>query len=374
MLSAGFSGDSLRDDLLKSIRDGSLRPGTRISSFRTMADQYKVSLNTVQRVIAELVDARVLEAAHGRGTFVANTKSQVKTTEFGVGIFARASGDFFGDMIDMMRNALAEQNIKPIIYDAGQERFELVCASQLKEMIQAKPKALIVDGAFGTSATGGANKAYLYNAIKRHADEISDLIVINRWDHPDRPRGNYLLFDYFDAGVQIGRYLLAMGHRSIVLNTYGVPPRKGTSEEDICRGIHSVIDTAPGMKVEYFQVPEPGEVNFDDARFQRLFKTPDHPTAVVNMADYLAEPWFERLAKIGLKVPDDVSLTGFFNTPWVKKLPVPLTSVQLNIEKLVLNTINLIQRHRNTEKPGQETIDVGASLVVRQSTAQATPV
>jgi len=121
-------------------------------------------------------------------------------------------------------------------------------------------------------------------------------------------------------------------------------------------------------------VPEDKVVAFDEEKFQRLFKAPDHPTVVVNMADYLAEPWFQRLSKIGLSVPDDVSLTGFFNTSWVNRLPVPLTSVQLNIEKLVLNTISLIQRHRNTEKANEEQITVGASLVVRQSTAQAVSV
>src|SRR5262249_61596587 len=105
--------------------------------------------------------------------------------------------------------------------------------------------------------------------------------------------------------------------------------------------------------------------------FLNLFKSADRPTAVVCMADYLAEPWFTRLGALGLKVPDDVSLIGFFNTPWTERLPVALTSVQLNIEKLVLSTINHILRHKDNEKPPHEEVLVGASLVVRKSSSGA---
>ena len=91
MLSAGFSGDALREDLVKSIKNGTLRPGTRISSFRSLAERYNVSLNTVQRVIGELVEARVLEAAHGRGTFVSTAKELCSTNTGSVAVFARAS-------------------------------------------------------------------------------------------------------------------------------------------------------------------------------------------------------------------------------------------------------------------------------------------
>lgn len=371
LLTAGFSGDALREDLIKMINTGTLRPGTRISSFRTLANQYNVSLNTVQRVIGELVDAKVLEAAHGRGTFVATAKELLSKSSASVGVFARASGDFFSNIIDLLRDGLVQQGMTPVIYDAHSEKFDLVCSQRLQSMIDGGPNSLVVDGSLGTSPSIG--KPYLYLAMKRHAEKVRDLIVINRWDSPERLPATYILFDYFDAGVQIARYLYALGHRSIVLNTYGVPPRAGTSEDDVCNGIHSFFEAQDDtVRIEYFQVPEPNQVDFDEQRFHRLFKAPDHPTAIVAMADYLTEPWFQRLTALGLKVPEDVSLTGFFNTPWVDKLPVPLTSVQLNIEKLVLTTINHILRHKDQPKPPHEEVLVGASLVVRKSTGART--
>jgi GntR family transcriptional regulator, arabinose operon transcriptional repressor len=370
MLSAGFSGDALREDLLKQIQTGRLRPGTRISSFRALAGQYNISLNTVQRVIGDLVDAKVLEAAHGRGTFVATAKELCAKTDAAVGIFARATGHFYGDMIDTLRNAFVQQGISPVIFDAHQERLELVCATRLKELIQGNPLTLIVDGSLGSSPVTG--KPYLHQALMRYADQIKDLIVINRWDHPERPIGSYLLFDYFDAGVQIARYLYGMGHRRIVINTYGLPPLAGTSEDDIVRGIHSYLDQYKGLiQIENFQVPM-ARAPFDEDRFLKLFTSGDRPTAIVTMADYLAEEWFTRLAPLNIKVPNDVSIVGFYNTPWVEKLPVRLTSMQMNIEKLVLHTINHVMRNRNNDgEVEHENLSVGASLVVRGSSGPA---
>jgi len=181
-----------------------------------------------------------------------------------------------------------------------------------------------------------------------------------------------VLFDYFDAGVQIARYLHGLGHRHIVINSYGLPPRPGTSEDDVCRGIHSYLDAqSPPVRIEYFQVPEKNVIEFDEERFQRLFKSPDRPTAIVAMADYLTEPWFARLSAMRLRVPTDVSIIGFFDTSWTQRLPVPLTSVQLNIEKLVLSTLNHILRYKDEAKPPHENVLVGASLVVRKSTSTA---
>ena len=370
MLTAGFSGDALRDDLVKSIKNGTLRPGTRISSFRTLADQYKVSLNTVQRVIGELVEARVLEAAHGRGTFVADAKELCAKSSASVGVFARASGDFFSSVIDLLRDGLDQQGMTPVIYDAHTEKLQLICSQTLQSIIDGEPSSLIVDGSLGTSPVIG--KPYLYLALKRHANKVRDLVVINRWDNPERLPATYVLFDYFSAGVQIARYLYGLGHRRVVLHTYGVPPRGGTSEDDVCKGIHSFLDAQDQkVRIDYVQVPEPGLVEFDDARFRQMFQSAERPTAIVAMADYLLDPWFVRLSALGLNVPDDVSLTGFFNTPWTERLPVPLTSVQLNIEKLVLSTINHVLRYKDQPKPAHEDVLVGASLVVRKSTGPA---
>ena len=38
---------------------------------------------------------------------------------------------------------------------------------------------------------------------------------------------------------------------------------------------------------------------------------------------------YPALTKIGLSIPEDISMVGFFNTPWSEKFTPPLTTVSI---------------------------------------------
>src|SRR5262249_43289989 len=155
---------------------------------------------------------------------------------------------------------------------------------------------------------------------------IRDLVVINRWEYEQRLLGSYFLFDYEGAGVQIAQYLYSLGHRLIAMNTYGNPIAPNAFEDDVIRGMRRFVKEQPEpLRIEFFREPEEGKVLFDAERFKQVFTSPQRPTAVVVAADYMARPWFERLHDLGLRVPQDISLLGFYNTPHAASFPVGLT-------------------------------------------------
>ena len=63
--------DQLRTQIIDSVRDGKLQPGTRLPTVRELAGQLGLAVNTVARAYQELEAAGIL-ATRGRfGTFVA---------------------------------------------------------------------------------------------------------------------------------------------------------------------------------------------------------------------------------------------------------------------------------------------------------------
>lgn len=364
-----FLGDPMKDDLLNAIKTGELKPGERLPPFRSLASQYKVSINTVQRVMRELVAAQVLETTHGRGTFVASAKDLGVVTDFAVGVYARTTGDFYGDIFECLRDSLSRYGAVPIVCDMAPERLQYVKQMRFRDLVSGHPTAFCADGALSTNPR--TKDLFLYKELKRLQDRIHDLIFLNRYENPDRLEASYFLFDYEDAGYQIARYLYGLGHRRIAYHTFGAPIAKGAYEDDIYRGARRVVSELGGTFDIVLIAPQKDEDAEGTQRMFEVFKRPDRPTAVMVAADFLAEYWMIHLPKLNLRVPQDVSMVGFFNTPWTTKLPVALTSVQMNIEKLVLSVVNHIVASKSSESPVREDVTIGASMVLRQSCAPA---
>ena len=96
----------------------------------------------------------------------------------------------------------------------------------------------------------------------------------------------------------------------------------------------------------------------------------ERPTAIVAEYDDVALGVVRRLGEMGLRVPEDVSVTGFDNADFCVSLPVSLTSVDSHVEELCAAAADTLLR--KMENPGSsvmQSISVKPTLVVRESTA-----
>ncbi|MCZ7644591.1 MAG: LacI family transcriptional regulator [Planctomycetota bacterium] len=363
-----FLGDPIKADLRTSIRTGDLKPGEQLPPFRALAEHYKVSLNTIQRVIREMVAEKVLETTHGRGTFVASSKRLSSATPFGVGVYARTTGDFYSEVFATLRDALNGFGAASIVLDPEQVSSAYLRQLRLRELLSGRSTALVVDGALDTNPALG--KALLGTELLRAAARLRDPIVINRWEHPETVDASFILFDYEGAGYLAARYLHGLEHRRIAFHSFGNPLAPHAYEDDLYRGMQRFNQEAGGpLRIELV-APGREEGSAGTERMRAAFSRPDRPTAVMLAADFLAEPWFMHLPRLGLRVPRDVSMVGFFNTPWTRRLPVSLTSVQFNVEKLALSVVQHIVAQREAERATRERLLIEPSLVLCDSCAQ----
>ncbi|WP_420395479.1 LacI family DNA-binding transcriptional regulator [Nioella sp.] len=73
-----------------------------------------------------------------------------------------------------------------------------------------------------------------------------------------------------------------------------------------------------------------------------LLEQPDRPTAVFAMNDNTAIGAMTAMLRLGLSVPEDVSLVGYNDIPLVRLLPTPLTTVRVPFDQIAFEAIDLL--------------------------------
>lgn len=93
-------------------------------------------------------------------------------------------------------------------------------------------------------------------------------------------------------------------------------------------------------------------------------------TAVVAANDLLALGCYDALKERGLSCPDDVSVTGFNDMPFVDRLTPPLTSIHIPHDELGVRAANLLLAEIRNSGTKRKTERLEPTLVVRASTAR----
>jgi len=180
----------------------------------------------------------------------------------------------------------------------------------------------------------------------------------------DGPHQNIRSFDGKGA-AQAARHLAEIGHKRIA-HVHG---RKG---------FRSVLERLGGFReglAEYgLSLPNnyicEGAYTFDSgvACTEKLIRLKEPPTAIFLGNDEMAVGAYQAIRKAGLRVPEDISIVGFDDTPMATRVWPTMTTVRLPIREmgaaaaglLIASTGGDIRENRITATP---------ELVIRNSTA-----
>jgi len=102
-----------------------------------------------------------------------------------------------------------------------------------------------------------------------------------------------------------------------------------------------------------------------------LLSAPDRPTAVFACSDLMAVGVYDAAEKLGLRVPEDLSVVGFDDVPEASWASPPLTTIRQPISEMGAVAVRLLLASSDgggaaTEPPR---VDLSTQLVVRRSTA-----
>lgn len=174
-------------------------------------------------------------------------------------------------------------------------------------------------------------------------------------------------------GAALGtRHLIELGHERIAYIAY--EPRNLSNRRERLDGYRTTMAEA-GLAVDENWIVQVGRA-WGDARAAtaQLFGQPpeQRPTAAFAASGLLNLEVLAGLRQARLRVPDDVSVVGFDDSPWDFLLDPPLTTVATPARRLGEVAVELLVESIAERPPARE-VRVDVELAVRSSTARRLP-
>jgi len=175
-----------------------------------------------------------------------------------------------------------------------------------------------------------------------------------------------LRIDYFSGIEQIVKYLHKNGHKRIAF----VAGRPGLKSNVARLQAYEKCMGAVGL--------EPGPVLHGDLRFEgglsagsAIAKLTPRPTAVIAVNDLTAVGVIKGLLKAGLRVPDDVSVTGFDKTRLAEYSNPTITTVDIHRDLLGKMAADALHELSCSTNPEGREYQIPAELILGESSGPA---
>ncbi|MFG3234947.1 MULTISPECIES: LacI family DNA-binding transcriptional regulator [Streptomyces] len=169
--------------------------------------------------------------------------------------------------------------------------------------------------------------------------------------------------DITDGIRQITDHLLGLGHRHFLHLAADIPSWTfHVRAHELARRLTAV----PGTTLR----TAPAAITIDDARraAETALTTPGpRPTAIVCDDDKLAAGAYKALRRLGLRIPDDLSVTGLDDLALATALDPELTTVRLDAEQFGERGMHALLAVLDGREP--DAGDIPVQLVLRGSTA-----
>ncbi|PKW06737.1 transcriptional regulator, LacI family [Streptomyces sp. 1222.5] len=169
--------------------------------------------------------------------------------------------------------------------------------------------------------------------------------------------------DIADGVRQVTGHLLTLGHRDVLHLAADVP----SWTFDVRRQeLTARIAAAPGTRLSTAHAPISIEGALT-ATTTALTAPGPRPTAIVCDDDKLAAGAYKALRRLGLRIPDDISVTGLDDLALATALDPELTTVRLDAELFGERGMHALLAVLDGREPDRQ--DIPVELVVRGSTA-----
>lgn len=329
--------------------------GNRVT-IKSIAEQLGVSFSTVSKALNN--DPHVKEKT--RQMVVEKAKEMHYTQNFfAKGLRNRTSRTVAVIANDVSVLALSEMISRITIELAAHGYSTMICDSMYDEKIEESN----ID-----SALSRMPEALIFlplnpnEKVLDHIRSVRDKTLILG----EAPGGaiSQLVVDHKLAGFLAADHMLTCGSRN---NMVFCSPLKIQSSEMFMAGIREAYEKH-GIAfsddcVSYFKP----DTKTADKEFTRRWKAESDRDGVICVCDSMALGVYSAAARLGLSIPEDLSVTGYDDSPYNDHLNPPLTSIYLPKEKMTEECARfLIDRLLNGDNSIQ-TNRLKPQLVVRES-------
>ncbi len=306
----------LMESLKSDISKGDIKPGDKIPSENELARHFQVSRHTVRKALSILENEGLLEATHGLGTFCTQ-RARKDSSSNNIAVITTYISDYiFPRVIQGMDRILTASGYSIILKNTGNSQKNE--ARALEDILTKNVDGLIIEPSKSEIFCRHMNQ---YEAL----DKLNIPYVFIQGTYPQMKEKPNIIMDDVQGCYLLTKYLIDLGHRNIVGifkidDTQGAARHKGyikaLNEAGISYNPDLVItfhtedrDTKPvAMITEYIE----NQTIMD---------------AIVCYNDQIALDIVRVLEQKGVRVPDDISVTGYDNSLIAQSGPIRLTTV-----------------------------------------------
>lgn len=288
-------------------------------------------LNDPQRVV-EATRERVLSAVEALGY----------TPNFAARVMAAKRSFTIGAIIPTMENAIFARGLQAFQEEIHTRGYTLLVSSSAykPEVEKEQIRNLVARGADGLLLIGHDRDPDIYDYLERQ--KVPALVAWSFIPGMDTPS---IGFDNRRAMRALAAEVIGLGHRNIATIS-GFCAGNDRARLRI-EGIRDAFREA-GLAPESLSIIETSyEIESGATAFRQLVAAENRPTAVLCGNDVLATGALRQAQDMGLRVPDDISITGFDDIELARIVQPALTTVHVPHRemgrKAAISLIDLIE-------------------------------
>jgi DNA-binding LacI/PurR family transcriptional regulator len=345
--------------ITKNIQNGSLKPGTRLQTVRTLANKFSVSISVIQAALRELEERKLIERKANSIALIRDNSVPVQSAENRVMLFLQNSGHVFGEVSGLISNGLISRGFLPMTMDFDQMN-SLEPDQKFKKNI-----CKIFDSGLKSVILSGYNYWH-YPFMEDHPDVRAVFLYMIDYAGPMPDRA--VLLDQESAIYQTTAHMASRGYKKIMLCTFK-PEAHAINIETMHRHQSTQIRSGYKRALREYNIASYDKTLYRDKEINsqkliEILNSENAPDAIVCDMDHTAMQVEMIALKHGLKVPGDLAVTGSFNTPWSEFSPIPLTTTSYDWKKLSRLALELALK----DEPEQKIYYLKPTLIIKEST------
>ncbi len=315
---------------------------------RVLASQLGISYMTIRKAIDNLVEQGYLYRIPTKGTYVADRSKNTRKETHNIGYFLDSSikDGLTSPYYSLIFNALEKE--------AAKRGYSLIYFSNISEENSVQ-KMKKIDGAIVSC----------FPRIENVIQEIKRLVPVVLIDNASFDKSiPSIIIDNFNAVADSVNYLCSLGHERIGFIT-------GLEDSDV--GNNRLAGYRYGLKSRgIHENPEyifKGDYTYETGKegLRHLLSLDNAPTAIMCANDSMALGAMKEANRLGMSVPDDVSIVGFDDITVASQINPPLTTVAAPIDKIAALSVDMIHALINNIELEKEHVALKATTKVRSS-------
>ena len=300
-------------------------------------------------IVSDTTRARVQQAVIDTG-YIPNLLAgglKSKRSRMVAGIVPALAVSQFLPTVQSLTATLAQEGYQLLLgqtfYDAQREE------EILNAMVSRQPDGIVMMGLVESENAR--------NRLRR-----AGIPVVETWDISDRPVDMVIGFSHLKVGSAVAGYFLGKGVQRVGIATGGDHRALQRREGFL---------SAWGREVPTAVVPAPSSLELGRKALGELLAQDPGLQAVVCSSDMLAHGILVEARARGLRVPQDLAVSGFGDAEFSAHMLPSITTVHVDGPRIGRLAAQLIMDRCRGVPPPQSVFDLGFTLIERESTAAA---